>query len=103
MILRNKLKNSSLNLETLEIVFQSGIYFLVQNMELDNKSPRNEKDENINQRNNGISTHHSGERVVLNIGGTRFETFVSTLTKYPNSLLGAMFHPRNSHLRKPDI
>lgn len=40
--------------------------------------------------------------MVLNIGGTRFETYISTLTKYPDSLLGAMFSERNVHLRKPD-
>jgi len=44
----------------------------------------------------------SGERVILNIGGKRFETYVSTLSKYPDSLLGTMFHSRNAHIRKPD-
>eukprot|EP00727_Mastigamoeba_balamuthi_P005839 m51a1_g1875 hypothetical protein (256) ;mRNA; r:675944-676979 len=42
------------------------------------------------------------ERVVLNVGGKRYEVYVSTLLKYPSSLLGAMFHPRNAHLRRPD-
>lgn len=42
------------------------------------------------------------ERVVLNVGGTRFETYISTLTKYPTSLLGAMFHERNSSILKRD-
>src|SRR5690554_4096210 len=44
----------------------------------------------------------SAERVVLNVGGTRFETYISTLTKYPTSLLGAMFHERNSSILKRD-
>jgi hypothetical protein len=35
------------------------------------------------------------ERVVLNVGGTRFETYLSTLTRYPNTTLGAMFSERN--------
>eukprot|EP01114_Cavostelium_apophysatum_P019143 TRINITY_DN6082_c0_g1_i1.p1 TRINITY_DN6082_c0_g1~~TRINITY_DN6082_c0_g1_i1.p1 ORF type:complete len:337 (+),score=61.78 TRINITY_DN6082_c0_g1_i1:58-1068(+) len=43
-----------------------------------------------------------GERVTLNVGGKKFETYASTLAKFPESLLGAMFHPRNSHLRKLD-
>eukprot|EP01125_Pyxidicula_operculata_P018696 TRINITY_DN6665_c0_g1_i2.p1 TRINITY_DN6665_c0_g1~~TRINITY_DN6665_c0_g1_i2.p1 ORF type:complete len:362 (+),score=67.40 TRINITY_DN6665_c0_g1_i2:21-1106(+) len=34
-------------------------------------------------------------RIKLNIGGQIFETYASTLTKYPNTLLGAMFHQRN--------
>jgi len=42
------------------------------------------------------------ERVILNVGGKKFETFVGTLTKYPDSVLGAMFHQRNNHLRKLD-
>eukprot|EP01119_Soliformovum_irregulare_P018557 TRINITY_DN5721_c0_g1_i1.p1 TRINITY_DN5721_c0_g1~~TRINITY_DN5721_c0_g1_i1.p1 ORF type:complete len:261 (-),score=69.25 TRINITY_DN5721_c0_g1_i1:51-833(-) len=42
------------------------------------------------------------DRVILNVGGTKFETYTSTLTKYPLSLLGAMFHERNEHLLKPD-
>ena len=33
-----------------------------------------------------------GEQIIkLNIGGQIFETFKSTLTKYPNTMLGAMF------------
>lgn len=32
-----------------------------------------------------------GDRVVLNVGGARFETAVSTLTTHPDTLLGAMF------------
>lgn len=42
------------------------------------------------------------ERVVLNIGGNRFEVSRSTLTKYPKTLLGNMFLVKNKHLRKPD-
>jgi len=42
------------------------------------------------------------ERVILNVGGTRFETYKSTFSQYPSSLLGAMFSERNTELRKPD-
>lgn len=34
-------------------------------------------------------------RIKINVGGRIFETYVSTLRKYPNTLLGTMFHPRN--------
>lgn len=39
-------------------------------------------------------------RIRINVGGQIFETFESTLRKYPNSLLGTMFHPRNASLLK---
>jgi len=42
------------------------------------------------------------ERVILNIGGTRFETYVQTLTKYSDTLRSVMFDERNRHMRKPD-
>jgi hypothetical protein len=42
------------------------------------------------------------DRVVLNIGGNRFEVSRTTLTKYPNTLLGNLFLSKNKHLRKPD-
>lgn len=42
------------------------------------------------------------ERVVLNVGGTRFETYATTLASYPDSLLGAMFSSRNRHMRRFD-
>ena len=31
------------------------------------------------------------QRVKLNVGGSKFETTLSTLTRYPESMLGAMF------------
>jgi hypothetical protein len=46
--------------------------------------------------------YNPSERVILNVGGTRFETHVNTLTTIPDSLLGAMFSDRNAYLRKPD-
>ena len=42
------------------------------------------------------------ERVILNVGGNRFEVSTVTLTKYPNTLLGNMFLPKNKDLRKAD-
>lgn len=51
--------------------------------------------------------NHSSElfddRVLLNIGGQKFEVNVATLQKYPETLLGEMFQPENKHLRKPDL
>ncbi|CAG8534952.1 5851_t:CDS:2 [Ambispora leptoticha] len=39
--------------------------------------------------------------VVLNVGGLKYETLQSTLTAYPDTLLGTMFAERNQHLLKP--
>ena len=40
------------------------------------------------------------QRVKLNVGGSKFETTLSTLTRYPESMLGAMFSGR--HELPPD-
>lgn len=40
----------------------------------------------------------SDDRIKINVGGRLFETYVSTLRKYPHTLLGTMLHPRNAHL-----
>jgi hypothetical protein len=42
------------------------------------------------------------ERVVLNVGGQRFEASLATLTKYEDSLLGHMFSEENRDSLKPD-
>lgn len=42
------------------------------------------------------------ERIVLNVGGIRYETFKSTLLKYPDTLLAAMFSERNKDLLVKD-
>eukprot|EP01114_Cavostelium_apophysatum_P007431 TRINITY_DN1952_c0_g1_i1.p1 TRINITY_DN1952_c0_g1~~TRINITY_DN1952_c0_g1_i1.p1 ORF type:complete len:286 (-),score=57.69 TRINITY_DN1952_c0_g1_i1:120-905(-) len=42
------------------------------------------------------------ERVILNVGGQRFEVSQKTLTKYPDTHLGNLFLPSNKHLRKLD-
>ena len=46
----------------------------------------------------------SGQVISLNVGGTIFTTSVATLTKYPNSLLAAMFNPESERppARKDD-
>mgnify|MGYP006079351461 CR=1 FL=1 len=41
---------------------------------------------------------HFKERVKLNVGGTKFETTLSTLTRYPDSLLAALFSGRHKVL-----
>ncbi|CAG8610918.1 10487_t:CDS:2 [Acaulospora colombiana] len=41
------------------------------------------------------------ERIILNIGGVKYETYRSTLTAYPETLLGTMFHERNNLLLRP--
>lgn len=35
------------------------------------------------------------EWVVLNVGGTRYETYTSTLCKYQPTMLSSMFRPRD--------
>jgi hypothetical protein len=47
-----------------------------------------------NDDNDAVFDESDG-RVVLNVGGTRFETYLSTLTRYPNTTLGTMFSERN--------
>ncbi|KAG9304823.1 hypothetical protein G9A89_016853 [Geosiphon pyriformis] len=42
------------------------------------------------------------ERIVLNVGGTKYETYRSTLTAYPHTFLGTMFQDRNRALCHPD-
>ncbi|KAL6080205.1 BTB domain-containing protein, variant 2 [Balamuthia mandrillaris] len=42
----------------------------------------------------------SEEMVLLNVGGTKFQTFVSTLQRHPDTMLGTMFNPRNASLRR---
>ncbi|CAG8628966.1 1646_t:CDS:2 [Ambispora leptoticha] len=41
------------------------------------------------------------ERIVLNVGGIMYETYRSTLTRYPDSFLGRMFHERNRDMLHP--
>ncbi|CAB4436497.1 unnamed protein product [Rhizophagus irregularis] len=41
------------------------------------------------------------ERIVLNVGGVKYETYRSTLTAHPKTFLGTMFHPRNQAMLHP--
>ena len=56
--------------------------------------------EDVEARADGASEHQ--RRVVINVGGRRYETFLSTLRQYPESLLGTMFSERNMQLLKRD-
>ncbi|CAG8470368.1 9163_t:CDS:2 [Acaulospora colombiana] len=47
-----------------------------------------------------MSTHKE-QRVILNVGGIKYETYRSTLTAYPSTMLGTMFQERNSSLLHP--
>ncbi|CAG8578971.1 2065_t:CDS:2 [Funneliformis mosseae] len=44
----------------------------------------------------------SAERtIILNVGGIKYETYASTLTSYPDTLLGTMFQDKNRALLHP--
>ncbi|CAG8798628.1 14896_t:CDS:2, partial [Gigaspora rosea] len=43
----------------------------------------------------------SDPRIILNVGGIRYETYRSTLLAYPLTLLGTMFQSRNDSLLQP--
>ncbi|CAG8548724.1 7985_t:CDS:2, partial [Acaulospora morrowiae] len=45
-----------------------------------------------------IEKMKSNERVVLNVGGQKFETYRSTLTAYPNTLLGKIFSEEQENI-----
>eukprot|EP01102_Stenamoeba_stenopodia_P011832 TRINITY_DN365_c0_g5_i1.p1 TRINITY_DN365_c0_g5~~TRINITY_DN365_c0_g5_i1.p1 ORF type:complete len:342 (-),score=72.04 TRINITY_DN365_c0_g5_i1:77-1033(-) len=50
-----------------------------------------------------LSTTPLGDwRVILNVGGRRFETYARTFAKYPTTLLATIFLERNLPLLKPD-
>ena len=40
--------------------------------------------------------------VTLNVGGSKYTTALSTLTKYPDSMLGAMFSGRHALVQQED-
>ncbi|CAG8543167.1 556_t:CDS:2 [Paraglomus occultum] len=47
------------------------------------------------------SKSSENKRIILNVGGIKYETYRETLTAYPDTLLGTMFHPRNQELLRP--
>lgn len=42
------------------------------------------------------------ERIVLNVGGQRFEVSAQTLSRYPESVLGSLVIPGQESIYKPD-
>jgi hypothetical protein len=48
------------------------------------------------------SRHGASRRIILNVGGKRFETYTATFMKYPGSLLSRMFSDENSEMVRPD-
>ncbi|GES96220.1 BTB/POZ protein [Rhizophagus clarus] len=59
----------------------------------------------MNRRNSSRQNYQcapeSVERIILNVGGIKYETYRSTLTAYPSTLLGTMFQERNRALLHP--
>ncbi|RIA92749.1 BTB/POZ protein [Glomus cerebriforme] len=45
--------------------------------------------------------YNTKERIILNVGGIKYETFRSTLMAYPETMLGTMFEERNKSLLHP--
>ncbi|CAG8449411.1 8635_t:CDS:2 [Cetraspora pellucida] len=52
----------------------------------------------VEESNERINTN---ERIILNVGGIKYETYRSTLTAHPETLLGTMFQERNQSLLQP--
>ncbi|CAG8630198.1 14203_t:CDS:1 [Funneliformis mosseae] len=48
-----------------------------------------------------MKTNAFQERIILNVGGIKYETFRSTLIAYPETYLGTMFADRNRELLRP--
>ena len=61
---------------------------MAKNIQQVEKDKQKWEEENI--KINSTSTFH-GQVIDLNVGGTRYSTSRSTLTKYPESMLGVMF------------
>jgi len=108
-------QNSSLEVETTEKSSESEIVQQKQQKEKELiQSKINEKEEELlaTQQNNMqlcLINHHEeedeeylSERVVLNVGGSKFEVTRKTLVKYPNTKLGKLFSKENIHLQKTD-
>jgi len=49
-----------------------------------------------------ISVSGNDEWVILNVGGYRYETYVSTLGQFPGTMFGRMFDPKNRALLRKD-
>ncbi|CAG8769554.1 8806_t:CDS:2, partial [Cetraspora pellucida] len=57
--------------------------------------------EEINVKNGIMKKLDADDRIILNVGGVKYETFRSTLTAYPETLLGIMFADRNKEMLHP--
>jgi len=67
-----------------------------QKLEKDRRKFEEEKEKWEEEKatiNNAFTFH--GQRIVLEVGGTRYTTSLSTLTKHPESILGVMFSGRH--------
>ena len=62
-----------------------------EKQELDNEKQKWEKEKNSMDK----KFVFNGPRIVLDVGGTHYSTSRSTLTKYPESMLGVMFSGRH--------
>ncbi|CAG8608399.1 4_t:CDS:2 [Funneliformis caledonium] len=51
-------------------------------------------------RDNGVMFTREGT-IILNVGGIKYETYPSTLTAFPDTLLGTMFQERNREMLHP--
>ncbi|CAG8442167.1 8357_t:CDS:2 [Funneliformis mosseae] len=49
-----------------------------------------------------MTSQNDGGRIILNVGGIKYETYRTTLTSYPDTLLGTMFQERNKELLRPN-
>lgn len=60
------------------------------------ESPKKAKKERLNKSSSSNDKFFHDRIIRINVGGRIFETYLSTLLKYPSTLLGSMFHPKNS-------
>ncbi|CAG8615144.1 19241_t:CDS:2 [Gigaspora margarita] len=58
-------------------------------------------DEEVNIKNGAGKKIEPDDKIILNVGGVKYETFRSTLTAYPETLLGIMFADRNKEMLHP--
>mmetsp|Transcript_8963 Transcript_8963/g.12337 ORF Transcript_8963/g.12337 Transcript_8963/m.12337 type:complete len:288 (+) Transcript_8963:50-913(+) len=76
-----------------------------QQAEQPNPTQSTENEVELSKDNNNNHAHHDtayDAKVTLNVGGKRYETYITTLQKYPDSLLGTMFSDRNKNMLRPN-
>ncbi|CAG8525171.1 8435_t:CDS:2 [Ambispora leptoticha] len=57
--------------------------------------------ENNDKNNKENDDDVSKERIILNVGGIKYETYRATLTSYPNTRLGILFDEHNKNFNRP--